>query len=218
MSNYSAVVLCAGSGSRSGLVYNKVLYQSEGKPLFVHAVESFLSDEKCSQIIVVTKESEREYFTSHLDALNRIEIEYVNGGMERSDSVENALNAINQELVLIHDAARGRVDVDDLKKLCRSLLSVDAVLLGLPIVDTVKRVHNNRVIGTEDRETLYLAQTPQGFHTEMLKDLIKKAKLDKYLITDEIMLVERYLKNGTIEMLNGSKKYLKRTYSEDFGR
>ena len=213
MDNYSAIVLCAGSGSRSGLAYNKVLYQSEEKPLFLHAVESFTKDQQCRQIIVVTKESERECFRAYLDVLQGIEIEYVDGGETRSDSVGNALNNVTEELVLIHDAARGGVEVEDLQNLSQSLKAADAALLGLPIVDTVKRVINNRVIGTENRETLYLAQ---GFHTRVLKELMTKARSDMYQVTDEIMLVEHYLENASIEMLKGSKKYFKRTYSEDF--
>lgn len=215
MSNqYSAIILCAGSGSRSGLGYNKVLYMCEGKPLFVYAVMSFVEDPRCSQVIIVTKPDERDQFKKEVASEK---VMYVDGGSERSESVENAINYVTESKVLIHDAARRGVDQTDLHELCNMLDTCDAALLGLPIVDTVKRVVNQRVIGTEDRSTLYLGQTPQAFHVEMLKEFITQAKRDQYMITDEIMLVEQYQSNANIQMLKGSKKYNKWTYAEDFG-
>lgn len=215
---YSAIVLCAGSGTRANLGYNKVLYELNEKPLFVYAVESFLTDEMCKQVIVVTKKEEREHFQKVLGEIPNVQkVVYSDGGSERSESVEKAIAYVKEESVLIHDAARLCVEQKDLKLLCEALISYDAALLGLPVVDTVKRVADGCVIGTEDRSTLFLAQTPQAFHVEALRHLIEKAKQDNYTITDEIMLVEHYQKDAKIKMLEGSKKYNKWTNSEDFG-
>lgn len=215
--NYSAIVLCAGSGSRANLGYNKVLYEHNQKPIFLHAVESFLNDETCTQVIIVTKANEREQFQKILEQVpNNNKIEYCDGGNERNESVENAMNVVTEAKVLIHDAARLSVDPSDLKALCEALNYHDAVLLGLPVVDTVKRVIGNQVVATEDRTTLFLAQTPQAFHVAMLKNYLFKAKEDGYVVTDEIMLVEQYKKGARIKMLQGSKKYNKWTHEEDF--
>ncbi len=56
--NYSAIVLCAGKGSRSGLTYNKMLYRFKNKTVYEMSMEIFLNDERCKQIVVVTKEEE----------------------------------------------------------------------------------------------------------------------------------------------------------------
>ena len=56
--NYSAIVLCAGKGSRSGLPYNKMLYRFKNKTVYEMSMEIFLNDERCKQIVVVTKEEE----------------------------------------------------------------------------------------------------------------------------------------------------------------
>lgn len=214
---YSAIVLCAGSGTRANLGYNKIFYKHQGKPLFYYAIESFLFDENCTQLIVVTKREEKEHVVEVLEGLRQLEkIQYVSGGKERSDSVQNAIAEVCNEYVFIHDAARCGVDKKDLDKLGRALKENDAALLGLPIVDTVKRVVNGNVVGTEDRSTLFLAQTPQVFRLEMLKSAFAKAKKDKYVITDEVMLIERYF-DAKIAMLEGSKKYNKWTMESDFG-
>lgn len=218
MTKYSAVVLCAGSGTRSGLEYNKVFYLYEEKPLFLHAVESFVADEMCTQVIIVTKAEERSDFKSYINHLMDKKIILIDGGKERSDSVANAMEYVSERRVLIHDSARKGVDKNDLHELVDKLDYCDAALLGLPIADTVKRVIGGKVEKTEDRSVLFLAQTPQAFHTQHLKALIKKAQADQFSITDEIMLVEHYQENANIQMLRGSKKYNKWTYEEDFRR
>lgn len=217
MEKYSAVVLCAGSGTRSGLGYNKVLYVYKEKPVFMYAVEAFLADDMCKQIIVVTKEEEQSQFRNILAVKGDRRLEYVSGGKERSDSVAKAIACVREDIVLIHDAARRGIEKADLTKLCTALEDHDAALLGLPIVDTVKRVIDQNVVGTEDRNTLFLAQTPQAFHTEMLRQMIALAQARCEVITDEIMLVEKYQTNAKIKMLRGSIKYNKWTYEEDFG-
>ena len=52
--NYSAIVLCAGKGSRSGLTYNKMLYRFKNKTVYEMTMDIFLNDERCKQIVVVT--------------------------------------------------------------------------------------------------------------------------------------------------------------------
>ena len=54
---YSAIVLCAGAGKRTGLEYNKMLYSFKGKTVYEMTLEHFVNDERCKQIVVVTKES-----------------------------------------------------------------------------------------------------------------------------------------------------------------
>ncbi|MGL4662083.1 MAG: 2-C-methyl-D-erythritol 4-phosphate cytidylyltransferase [Culicoidibacterales bacterium] len=218
MTSYSAIILCAGSGTRSGLEYNKVFYLYEEKPLFLHAVESFVADEMCTQVIIVTKAEERSDFKSYMHHSIDTKVIFVDGGEERSDSVANAIEHVSECFVLIHDSARKGVDKSDLHELVHVLDSCDAALLGLPIADTVKRVRDGKVEKTEDRSVLFLAQTPQAFHTQHLKALIKKAQVEQFRITDEIMLVEHYQENANIQMLRGSKKYNKWTYEEDFWR
>ena len=101
--NYSAIVLCAGKGSRSGLTYNKMLYRFKNKTVYEMTMDIFLNDERCKQIVVVTKEEE-------LDDLKKLisskKIDYVFGGKERQDSVYNGLQVVKEDYVLIHDGAR----------------------------------------------------------------------------------------------------------------
>ena len=59
---YSAIVLCAGAGKRTGLEYNKMFYSFKVKTVYEMTLEHFINDDRCKQIVVVTKEEEREDF------------------------------------------------------------------------------------------------------------------------------------------------------------
>ena len=112
--NYSAVVLCAGKGSRSGLSYNKMLYRFKDKTVYEMTMEIFLNDDRCKQIVVVTKEDE---ISDLKKLISSSKIDYTFGGKERQDSVYNGLQIVNQEYVLIHDGARPylkKENIDDL--------------------------------------------------------------------------------------------------------
>ena len=56
--NYSLILLCAGSGKRTGLKYNKIFYKINYQTVYEMNISHFLEDTKCKQIIVVTKENE----------------------------------------------------------------------------------------------------------------------------------------------------------------
>ena len=56
--NYSAIILCAGKGSRSGLDYNKMLYRFGDQTVYQMTMKTFLNDPRCKQLVVVTKADE----------------------------------------------------------------------------------------------------------------------------------------------------------------
>ena len=78
--NYSLILLCAGSGKRTGLKYNKIFYKINHQTVYEMNISHFLEDTKCKQIIVVTKENEIEDIKK---LVSDSRIEYVFGGQER---------------------------------------------------------------------------------------------------------------------------------------
>ena len=100
--------------------------------------------------------------------------------------------AAKDDWVLIHDAARPCVRNEDISKLINTLgeHSVGG-LLGLPVSDTVKRSDTENVIlETVMREGLWRALTPQMFRLSILKEALKKAIADGYLVTDDASAME----------------------------
>lgn len=97
----------------------------------------------------------------------------VRGGAERSDSVRAGLHAVpDVDLVLVHDAARALTPPRLFVDVVAALRDGErAVVPGLPVADTLKRVDaHGRVLDTPDRSELRAVQTPQGFDAALLRD------------------------------------------------
>jgi len=137
------------------------------------------------------------------------------GGQSRRESVYNGLVASRDEWaaddwMLVHDAARPCLPRADLDALLAQPDEVGA-LLALPVSDTVKRAAHNRVVQTEDRSQLWLAQTPQMFRCGLLLQALQRAR---GAVTDEASAVEQMgLKP---RLVAGSRENIKVTWPEDF--
>jgi 2-C-methyl-D-erythritol 4-phosphate cytidylyltransferase len=128
----------------------------------------------------------------------------VDGGATRSQSVANALAAVETEYVAIHDAARPLLTATLLEELVGALAAdpgADAIIAAAPVTDTVKKVrvelpsegngNLTRAIGeTLDRSELWGAQTPQVFRTAALRAALKVDEATRDAATDEAMLIE----------------------------
>ncbi len=145
----------------------------------------------------------------------------VTGGVERVDSVINALKAIvaegadEQALVLVHDVARPCVDVGDLARLF-AVVNDDPVggLLAAPVADTMKRDDGTgRVARTEKRAGMWHALTPQGFRLGVLRRALARAHADGVTVTDEASAVEAL--GLSPRLVTGRRDNLKITHPED---
>jgi 2-C-methyl-D-erythritol 4-phosphate cytidylyltransferase len=88
-----------------------------------------------------------------------------------------------------------------------------AAILAVPIVDTVKQVERDIIDSTLAREHLVLAQTPQAFRIEILREAFERAKKDEYYGTDESSLVERM--GRSVSIVRGSERNIKITRPTD---
>lgn len=208
---YSVIILCAGSGSRTGLSYNKIFHKIKGKTVYEQTLDIFLNDQQCHQVIVVTKESE---LSAIKGVVSDTKVTYVIGGKERQDSVYEGLQVVNSPYVMIHDGARPFVEKKEINELLKCLQSHKACLLMVPVKDTIKQVHNGKVVKTLPRETLMQAQTPQAFATEVIKEAYQKAKQVDYLATDDASLVETF-SDIEVQVIMGSYLNKKITTKED---
>jgi 2-C-methyl-D-erythritol 4-phosphate cytidylyltransferase len=130
----------------------------------------------------------------HVDELSDGEHAVVAGGESRSESVAAALEAIDAEIVVVHDAARPLVQPELIDAVVEDLLadeSAGAVVAATPVTDTVKQVARGMEVDrTLDRSSLWAAQTPQAFRIEALREALDSTELLAQA-TDDAMLVER---------------------------
>ena len=180
--NYDVIIVASGKGERAHLGFNKVFYQmSDRLSVLDHSLNLFEQDEDCRSIIVVTNQ---EYF----DQVKGSKVLLAEGGKERKDSVANGLKYVKSEYVLIHDGARPFLHKESLEELKKKVCECDAAILGRMAFDTIKEVEEGKIKRTLDRNRIFLAETPQAFRTELIRDCFEHC--EDLAFTDDASLVE----------------------------
>lgn len=229
------LVPAAGSGQRFGGPVPKQYLKLNGKTVIERSLERLLEamqqlDVNKSDQIVVAISDDDDYW-QELDIARDSRVKTVSGGSSRAQSVQNVLNSLanvdSEDWILIHDAVRPLIALEDIKKLVISLSEeqelVAGGLLATPIYDTVKRANADaEVIKTEDRNGLWVAQTPQMFRYHELVQALEKATkgsmaraedTDLAKITDEASAMEAA--GFKVKLVNGSRTNIKITRPED---
>ncbi len=209
--DYQAIILAAGNSTRSGLNYNKVLFEINGCPIISFSCKAFIDDLSCKKIFLVCKENELNEFKTIFNNVKKIE--YVIGGDTRQQSVYNALKKVNSDYVLIHDGARPYFTPILLNRLLAKLKECDAVIPVWSMTDTIKVVKNDIVVKTLKRDELKRVQTPQAFKTEIIKKAHEMAKNVDY--NDDSSMIEELL-DVKVHVIDGEYTNTKYTFKEDF--
>ena len=141
------------------------------------------------------------------------------GGRTRSESVANGLEDLPDEadIVLVHDAARPLVSADTIERVVASVREGNSAVAALPVVDTLKEVDDaGLIVRTVPRETLWRAQTPQGFPRRVIMEAHQRARKERISATDDAALLERL--GVPVRVVRGSERALKVTEPGDFSR
>ncbi|MCP5079262.1 MAG: 2-C-methyl-D-erythritol 4-phosphate cytidylyltransferase [Psychromonas sp.] len=211
--NLSAVIPAAGIGKRVGATIPKQYLTLLDKTIIEHSLAPFLDHPEIKQVIVSL--AENDLWFNALPVASHPKIKTVVGGAERVDSVLAALTLIdNEDYVLVHDAARPCISVDDIDKLIRQVnCKGQGAILASRVRDTMKRSDDcNHIITTEDRDNLWHALTPQMFNNKQLIDAIKNSKQPEK-ITDEASALE--MSGLPVTIVEGRSDNLKITREED---
>ena len=108
MATFSVIIAAAGKSSRfKDLHFKKPFAILNGKAVWLYSAELFLKRSDVKQVIVVLAKEDQEEFTAKFGANIAIHgIDIASGGSERSDSVQNALAKVRNDIdyVAIHDA------------------------------------------------------------------------------------------------------------------
>ena len=186
-----------------------------GRPMLWHAIRAVCVP-PVTTVFVVLSPGDDAYKSHDWSAFGAGLVPLYCGGETRRDSVHNGLVAAMAQMdaddwVLVHDAARPCLPPQDLKNLVSEVES-DTVggILALPVAETVKRVADGRIVATEDRAQIWLAQTPQMFRASLLMQALQRAK---GTVTDEASAVEQIGLKPRI--VAGSRENLKVTWPGD---
>jgi 2-C-methyl-D-erythritol 4-phosphate cytidylyltransferase len=194
----------------------KQLFVLRNTPILIYTIRKFDASKLVNNVIVAApRESVDEVRKLVSGAGFSKPVTVVQGGDRRQDSVYVAMQNLPPDttIVAVHDAVRPFVSVDEIENAIREADKRGAAVLAIPIVDTVKQVEKDIVELTVAREHLVLAQTPQVFRIEILRDAFERARRDEYYGTDESSLVERT--GHPVAIVRGSERNIKITRPSD---
>ena len=205
------LIPAAGSGSRMQAEKNKLLIEMEGESLIYWTLKSIFSAESISWVGIIGQSKDKELLFKSAKEYSH-KINWINGGKTRQESVFNGLNALpdNAKKVLIHDGARCLINPELINKCAAELEDNKAVILATKVTDTIKIVDKKGFIKeTPDRNSLWAAQTPQGFSVDSLKKAHKIALERNWIVTDDASLYE--MLNWKVKIIEGNYSNLKVT-------
>lgn len=134
------------------------------------------------------------------------------GGKERRDSVWNGLQEMNHikpdDIVLIHDAARPFISIDDINRVSVEAARTGAATLALPVSDTLRHEDGHTI----DRTGIWAIQTPQAFRYSLIREAHEKADPSKTYTDDSAMVAAL---GHPVSLVTGSRTNFKITTAED---
>ena len=208
-----AVLAAAGRGDRLGVDRPKAFAALGGRPMLAESLERLEASGWIDSIVIVAPPDWEEPVILLAEELGCGKVvASVAGGESRADSVRIGVGEVADDaaVILVHDAARPLVTEEVVDRVLTPLNEGwDGAVPGLPLVDTVKRVHDDAVEETLRREELVTVQTPQAF----VASVFREAMGGSGDATDCSSFVEA--RGGRVKVVLGDPRLLKVTTAED---
>lgn len=212
---FAAVLPAGGLGKRMGGNIPKQLLVLGGKPVYRYSLETFLSMDEIAEVVMAVPADWKDHFEKDF---SHPKLKIVVGGAERWQSVENGVNALTSgaEYVLVHDVARPFISKEIILDVCKTLVEKGSCLVAKPAVDTIKIAKDGCVQQTIDRNTVWMAQTPQAASIALLKKLYGRIAAEplNFTPTDEASILEYF--GESVYIVKGNNLNDKLTTPEDF--
>ena len=193
-----AVILAAGSGSRTGLATPKQFLPLGGKTVLEHSVQTFHDHPGIDEVVIVTATEFIERVQAIVKANGWTKISAVlPGGKERYDSSLAAVRHFSDRpdsVMLFHDAARPLVSERIITDALKAMEQYDAVDVAIPAVDTIVQCNaaGTEMESIQNRNLLWRMQTPQGFRQNTIAKAYEIALKDPgFTATDDCGTVLR---------------------------
>ncbi|MCF6197807.1 MAG: bifunctional 2-C-methyl-D-erythritol 4-phosphate cytidylyltransferase/2-C-methyl-D-erythritol 2,4-cyclodiphosphate synthase [Hyphomicrobiaceae bacterium] len=211
------LIVAAGRGMRAGGEIPKQYQQLAGQAVLTHTLEALKGHPLISHMLTIIHPDDIELYEAATRPFGINLLPPVFGGETRQKSVLKgllALEELNPDLVLIHDAARPFISPRLITHTIEALAHHEAVLPAVPVTDTIKQAKNETIMQTVDRQNLFAAQTPQGFKFPLILDLHKRADLENNVdFTDDASLAEGA--GVKVQLVKGSPRNTKLTTKRD---
>ena len=206
----TAIIAAGGRGERLGAGQPKQLLSIAGQTILERSVRAFLTHAAVDEVVVALPAELAGNPPAYLTGTAK-PLRVVAGGARRQDSVAAAFRVVPQrtDVIVVHDAARPFASADLIARTIAAAAESGAALAAVAARDTVKQADGSIVRATLDRRTIFLAQTPQAFRREVLRDALAIASD----ATDEASLAEQA--GHTVRIVEGEATNIKITTPED---
>lgn len=218
----AVILVAAGKGTRLGGDVPKQFLPLGGRPLFTHSLDLFMSLPFVTEVALVLPADTPADAWGGLIASYGERLVRAVGGARRQDSVAAGLEALRRpcDVALVHDAARPFVQGENVERLAWAAMRTGGGLLAMRSADTVKQARQEPdgpcVAGTLDRETIWLAQTPQAIRADLVPRAIAAFRDPANTVTDEASLLEQW--GVPVRLVESSSLNFKVTHPEDFAK
>lgn len=206
------IIVAGGTGTRMNNAVPKQFIELKGKPVLMHTLEKFFNAIPEIKIILVLADQLNDEWGILCKKYNfTIPLTLTNGGETRYQSVKNGLALVPENCIVgVHDAARPLITEQLIINLFETAKQKGNACPAIPVTETIREVidGNNRSV---DRTNYFIIQTPQCFHSSLLK----KAFLKPYqsTFTDDASVLEAM--GEKINLIEGDRENIKITTSQD---
>jgi 2-C-methyl-D-erythritol 4-phosphate cytidylyltransferase len=207
----TAVIVAGGSGVRMGSAVPKQFLHLKGKPIIWHTVQQFIYAYLDIQIVLVLPASYLQEAATYFETDQLSNIQFVEGGSTRFDSVKNGLQKVTEpSVIFVHDGVRCLVSANLIKKCYEEAMVFGSAIPAVTATDSIRLVTGeaHQVI---DRNRVKIIQTPQTFLSTLLIPAFDRPYQDSF--TDEATVVEAA--GHSVRLIEGEYSNLKITRPQD---
>ena len=216
ISPFVAILPSAGSGSRFNSDKSKQ-YCSIGDKMIIEFSLGLLAEiDECQAVCIPVSKDDLYY----KEIQDHPKFHFIEGGASRAESVKKGFDFLDSQNltydnILIHDPVRPCVTKTELKRMLEKFFDSEsqALILAVPVSDTLKLSKNNTIKSTINREDVWRALTPQLFSKEALKNAYNLNTEDLSKLTDEASLFDNL--DEEVMIMKGSSENIKITFQED---
>ena len=187
---YSLILLSGGKGQGMHNNIPKQYMLWAGKPIIMHILDRIELIKRINEVIIVCSSEGKDFIENMVKQYNiNLEIKYALPGATRQGSVFSGLKLVSNQNVVIHEAARPFVGVEDFNRLLD--VENENAMFGIDIPFTVLK-GDTQINGILDRKELINVQLPQKFNTKLLLDTHIKAQAEGKFFTEDASMVFAY--------------------------
>ena len=216
ISPFVAILPSAGSGTRFNSDKPKQYCSIGEKMIIEFSLELFAEVDECQAVCIPVSEKDQYHKEIH----DHPKFHFIEGGATRAESVKKGFDFLesenlNYDNILIHDPVRPCVTKTELISLLEEFCDSEfqALILAIPVSDTLKLSKNNYIKSTISRKNVWRALTPQLFTKEALKNAYNLNSEDLSSSTDEASLFDDL--EEEVMIMQGSSENIKITFQED---